>query len=231
MYKKICAISLSTILFISGTILWIKAGDVSIRSHLETTQETILEHSVSSTVVVKYADPVKKEGGMGSGVVISSDGYILTVYHNLMKGEVKNYTINLYDDPLDYKFEIIAISKDQDLALLKLKKLPKNGIHYIEMAKSDTVRVGSTVYIIGNPFGMTWTISKGIVSMAHRMMQDGDYIQTDASMTFGNSGGPIINENGEIVGIVRMMVIAPNSSLGLGITIERCEKFLNNISK
>ncbi len=138
--------------------------------------------------------------GTGSGVIISQDGYIVTNSHVIKGASSIEVTLN---NKQKYDAELIGSDKDTDIALLKIninKKLP-----YIPFANSDVIRVGEWVLAVGNPYNLTSTVTAGIVSAKGRDL-DGNttidsFIQTDAAVNPGNSGGALVNIRGELVGI------------------------------
>ena len=143
--------------------------------------------------IVTY-DKSGSEYALGTGFVISSDGKIVTNYHVIEDAYSADITIN------DKKYSIasvLAYDADIDLAVLKIDA---NGLTAATICKSP-VSVGSTVYAIGSSRGMTNTYSQGIVTYADRVIDDISYVQHDASITHGNSGGPLINVYGEVIGI------------------------------
>lgn len=150
---------------------------------------------------------------LGSGFFVSSDGYILTNRHvvdNMSKISVTTY------DHVNYTADLVTTADKLDLALLKI-----SGQHHTLLPMGDATRltVGDTVYIVGNPRGLSFSMSKGIVSSAGRSINGLVYIQSDASINPGNSGGPMINSNSEIVGINTLIVSQSGGSEGLGFTL------------
>jgi S1-C subfamily serine protease len=149
--------------------------------------------------------------GLGSGFVYNTDGYVVTNYH-----VVEGATDLEVDFPSGYKTRgtIKATDLDSDLAVIKVKA-PEEQLHPVPLGDSDTVKVGQTVVAIGNPFGLNNTMTMGIISAKGRTMDSmrqtddggfystGDILQTDASINPGNSGGPLLNLNGEVVGLNR----------------------------
>ncbi|NUQ23964.1 MAG: Do family serine endopeptidase [Saprospiraceae bacterium] len=138
----------------------------------------------------------------GSGVIITPDGYIVTNNHVVEDGDQVEVTLN---DKREYKADIIGIDPSTDLALLKIKgkEMP-----YLDLGNSDSLRVGEWVLAVGNPFNLESTVTAGIVSAKGRSIdilegQDRieSFIQTDAAVNPGNSGGALVNTNGELVGI------------------------------
>ena len=141
----------------------------------------------------------------GSGVLISSDGYVVTNNHVVEDGDDIEVTLN---DQRDYEASVIGIDPSTDLALLKLKGADLSGLPYLQFGNSDSLRVGEWVLAVGNPFNLESTVTAGIVSAKGRSIDilDDDYriesfIQTDAAVNPGNSGGALVNTNGELIGI------------------------------
>ena len=157
---------------------------------------TIWEHffgSAPSTYPVQAA---------GSGVIISSDGYIVTNNHVVEDAAKVTITLN---DKREYEGEIIGTDPASDLALLKIKE---TRLPYLTFANSDSVRIGEWVLAIGNPMGLNSTVTAGIISAKARQLSTGRgnagdevYLQTDAAVNSGNSGGALVNASGQLVGI------------------------------
>ncbi|WP_320169150.1 DegQ family serine endoprotease [Maridesulfovibrio sp.] len=157
----------------------------------------------------------RKTGSLGSGFIISDDGYIVTNNHVVASAdEIK---VKLQNDGRDYTAKLIGRDKETDLALLKIeadKKLP-----HLDFADSEKAQVGEWVLAIGNPFGLGHTVTKGIISAKGRIIGAGpfdNFIQTDASINPGNSGGPLIDMNGKVVGI-NTAIIASGQGIGFAI--------------
>ena len=156
------------------------------------------------------------ERSLGSGVVISSDGYILTNNH-----VVENATkiIVKFNSEKEYTAEVVGADPPTDVALIKIdaENLPS-----IEVADSDALRIGDQVMAIGNPFGVGQTVTLGIVSALGRnigLMDYSDLIQTDASINPGNSGGALVNMNGQLVGMNAAILSRSGGSQGVGFAI------------
>jgi serine protease Do len=153
--------------------------------------------------------------GAGSGVIISRDGYILTNNH-VVEG-AKEVLVTL-DDGRELEAEIVGLDPKTDLAVLKIEG---NDLPGAAMGDSDGLRVGDHVMAIGNPFGLSHTVTSGIVSAKDRVIGAGPYdafIQTDASINPGNSGGPLFNMKGEVVGI-NTAIIARGQGIGFAIPV------------
>ncbi|HEX6195440.1 MAG TPA: trypsin-like peptidase domain-containing protein [Jiangellaceae bacterium] len=167
--------------------------------------------------------------GSGSGVIISSDGQIMTNAHVAAAGEGGTLTVTFHDGS-EAEAEVIGMDEETDIAVLQAEGV--SGLEPAEFGNSDNVSVGSEVIAFGSPLGLEGTVTRGIVSALHRPVQAGDArqpgeqtlfeaIQTDASINPGNSGGPLVNTTGEVVGINTAIAAPPGSqgSIGLGFAI------------
>jgi len=148
----------------------------------------------------RMAEAQLQETGLGSGVIVSADGYILT--NNHVAQNVETLLVRLLDRR-ELEAKVIGRDPDTDLALLKIDA---NNLSYVEFADSDSVEVGEWLLAIGSPFGFSNTVTSGIVSAKGRSGIGGlqgyqDFIQTDAAVNPGNSGGPMLNLEGKIIGI------------------------------
>jgi|UniRef100_A0A7V6DQH9 serine protease Do len=154
--------------------------------------------------------------GAGSGVIISTDGYVLTNNH-VIEG-AKEVTVTLSDHQ-EYKARIVGRDPKTDLAVLKIEG--KGPFPAATLGDSDNLKVGDWVIAIGNPFGLNNTVTSGIVSAKGRVIGAGPYdnfIQTDASINPGNSGGPLFNMQGEVVGI-NTAIISQGQGIGFAIPV------------
>ena len=157
-----------------------------------------------------------KRTATGSGVIISNDGYIVTNNHVVEGADELTVTLN---DNREFSARIIGTDKTTDLALIKIdgKSLPA-----ISIANSDGLKVGEWVLAVGNPLGLNNTVTAGIVSAKARSL-DGNgiqsFIQTDAAINQGNSGGALVNTRGELVGINAMLASPTGSNIGYGFAI------------
>ena len=157
-----------------------------------------------------------KQQGAGSGVIISQDGYIVT--NNHVVGGADEILVKLNDNT-EYKGRIIGLDETTDLALVKVeaKNLPA-----ITIGNSDDLKIGQWVLAVGNPFNLTSTVTAGIVSAKARSLGANgveSFIQTDAAINAGNSGGALVNERGELVGINAMLYSQTGSYSGYGFAI------------
>ncbi len=158
----------------------------------------------------------ERRSGSGSGFFISADGYILTNNH-VVQDAVK---VKIYDiDKKEYTAKIIGTDPKTDLALLKISV---QGVPFIPLGDSNAIEVGEWVLAIGNPFDQDLTVTSGIISAKGRqlgMAQYEDFLQTDAAINMGNSGGPLINMRGEAIGINSTILTPSQGSIGIGFAI------------
>ena len=158
-----------------------------------------------------------KRQGSGSGFVIRQDGVILT--NNHVVEDAKEITVTLTDKQ-EYAAKVLGRDPKTDLAVLKIE--PKGELPVAKLGDSDNLQVGDWVMAIGNPFGLSNTVTAGIVSAKGRVIGAGPYdnfIQTDASINPGNSGGPLYNEGGEVVGINSAIYSQSGGNIGIGFAI------------
>ncbi len=153
---------------------------------------------------------------LGSGVVISEDGYILTANHVVEKASKIRVS---FQGNEEYEAEIVGADPQTDVALIKVDK---KDLPYLELGNSDALRIGEEVMAIGNPFGVGQTVTKGIVSAKGRSIGLIDYedlIQTDATINPGNSGGALVNMYGELVGMNTAILSRSGGSQGIGFAV------------
>ena len=158
-----------------------------------------------------------KRAAAGSGVIISADGYIVT--NNHVVDGADELTVSLNEGSKEYSARVIGADKTTDLALIKIdgKNLPA-----IAIANSDDVKVGEWVLAVGNPLGLNNTVTAGIISAKARTLGANgveSFIQTDAAINQGNSGGALVNTRGELVGINAMLASPTGSNIGYGFAI------------
>ncbi len=174
----------------------------------------------------------KDTGGSGSGVVIHKDGFIITNYHVVDGAKKLTVTFDTQYDSKTYPAEVVSFVKQEDLALLKIvgdREFPT-----IPLGTSKDLMLGETVIAIGNPAGQTHSVNQGIISGLHRnetiptafgTLKFDDLIQTDAAINPGNSGGPLLNINGELIGINNAM--NPNAqNIGFAIPVDQVKRVL-----
>jgi serine protease Do len=169
--------------------------------------------------------------GSGSGVVILKEGFIITNYHVVKGAKTIQVSFDKQYDSDEYPATVVSFVEQEDLALLKINRT--SDFPTIPLGTSSDLMPGETVVAIGNPYGQTYTVSTGIVSGLHRNVQmpaEGlafdDLIQTDASINFGNSGGPLLNINGELIGI-NSAINAQAQNIGFAIPVDRVKSVLD----
>lgn len=155
---------------------------------------------------------------LGSGVIVSNDGYIVTNNHVVDGADVIKVTIA--GQKKEYKAKVIGKDKKSDLAIIKIDAKDLNAVTFYN---SDKVKVGDVVFALGNPFGVGETITQGIVSATGRsgvgIVEYEDFIQTDASINPGNSGGALINSAGQLIGINSAIISRTGGNVGIGFAI------------
>jgi S1-C subfamily serine protease len=172
--------------------------------------------------------------GQGSGFILNKDGLILTNNHVIENGQ--KVEVTLYDKH-QYKARVVTVDKGHDLALLKIDA--PNLVPATLAETSTGLTVGQQVYAIGNPFGLSGTMTRGIISAIRSVRgPEGnpieDAIQTDASINPGNSGGPLLNSRGEVIGITTMIAsngVDQSSGIGFAIPINTAKAVLDDFAK
>lgn len=158
-----------------------------------------------------------QEGALGSGFVISADGLIVTNDHVITGADEINA---VFADGRTLRAELIGTDEATDVAVLKVEQ--DDPFPFVDFADSESAEVGDWVMAIGNPFGFGGSVSVGIVSARNRDINSGNYdnyIQTDAAINSGNSGGPLFNLNGEVLGVNTAIITPTGGSVGLGFSI------------
>jgi S1-C subfamily serine protease len=160
--------------------------------------------------------------GAGTGWVWNDEGYIITNFHVVQQGQ--KFKISFQNDKEQYDAEVVGVEPSKDVAVLKLKKKPKNLIP-AKVGSSKGLMVGQKTVAIGNPFGLDHTMTTGIVSATGRSIEGiggvkiRNMIQTDASINPGNSGGPLLNSKGQVIGMNTMIFSNSGSSAGVGFAV------------
>ena len=165
----------------------------------------------------------RETGSLGSGFIISADGYIVTNNHLIQgadgQGTVDTVTVTM-TDRREYTARIVGRDAPSDLALLKIDA---NNLPHVSWGDSARVRVGDWIVAIGNPYGLGGTVTAGIISALHRGITGvgayDRYIQTDASINMGNSGGPMFDMAGNVIGINSALISPTGASVGIGLAI------------
>jgi serine protease Do len=190
---------------------------------------TTIEQNVArfGEAVVMVATPQ----AIGSGFLINEDGYLITNYHviareTLIKTTVFHRGAGGFEQKRYDKVRIIAIHPYADLALLKIEEADRP-FAYVHMGDLRRVTVGETVFAIGNPLGLTRSVSQGIVSATNRDLEGQLYIQTTTDLNPGNSGGPLFNLAGEVIGVTSRVIVS-YGGLNLAIPVDVVRRFIEN---
>ena len=169
-----------------------------------------------------------KQTSLGSGVVIRPDGYILTNQHVVLRGGQVKVTLS---DDRDFSAQLVGADSDSDLAVLKVDS--DAPLPHVTMGDSADLMIGETVIAIGNPFGLSHTVTTGVVSALGRALKTEDqtyydFIQTDASINPGNSGGPLLTLTGELIGI-NTAIYQKAQGIGFAIPINRARRIVGDL--
>ncbi|MEK6820611.1 MAG: trypsin-like peptidase domain-containing protein [Nanoarchaeota archaeon] len=178
----------------------------------------IIEQSVESIV------SIKTDAAQGSGFIISSDGYLITNAH-VLSGAHYAKALTYGDELKDAT--LIGYNLNFDIALLKIQ----GSYDYLQFGDSNSVRVGEKVIAVGNPYGLSFTVTEGIVSAVNRKGVNDlpFYIQTDVPLNPGNSGGPLIDKEGEVIGVTNFKV-GGAEALGFALDSNHAIEAVNNIA-
>ncbi len=181
----------------------------------------IYSNSVDSVVIIST------DTGQGTGFIIDEEGYIVTNYH-VIEGATR---AGIYTSDEEGPYQVALIGKDvfMDLALLKID----GDFEELELGDSKKIQVGEKVIAIGNPYGLQFSATSGSVSQVHRKGPNGleAYVQIDAAINPGNSGGPLINKQGEVIGIVNFKIGGEAEGLGFALESNYIKETTNEISE
>jgi serine protease Do len=158
-----------------------------------------------------------KTNSLGSGFIIDTSGIVVTNNHVIDGADEINVILN---DGTKIKADLVGVDKKTDLAVLKFK--PPKPLIAVKFGDSDKLRLGEWVIAIGNPFSLGGTVTAGIVSARNRDIASGpydNYIQTDAAINRGNSGGPLFNLDGEVIGVNTLIISPTGGSIGIGFAV------------
>jgi S1-C subfamily serine protease len=194
--------------------------------------------NITSTEVAYdfFYRPVPQQG-QGSGFILDKEGHILTTNHVIDGAQLVEVTLW---NKKKYKASVVGVDKSHDVALLQIRDA--QGLEPATLADSSNLLVGQRVYAIGNPFGFSGTMTRGMISAIRSIqMPSGnkidDAIQTDASINPGNSGGPLLNSRGDVIGITTMIATNPNGNadqsagIGFAIPIATAKAFLDDYAR
>ena len=178
----------------------------------------IIEDAIKSVVTIRT------DLSQGTGFIISQEGYVVTNYHVMQNA--KSAGIFTYEGTT-HSVQLIGYDSNLDIALLKIE----GDFEELKLGNSDEIQIGEKVIAIGNPLGLQFSVSEGIVSATHRQGPSGinAYIQTDAALNPGNSGGPLINTKGKVIGINNFKV-GEGESLGFALESNYIKDVINNIA-
>ena len=161
----------------------------------------------------------RRVSSLGSGFIIDATGFVVTNNHVITDADEVNIILN---DGSKLKAEVVGHDKKTDLALLKVTPEPGKPLKAVRFGDSEKLRLGEWVIAIGNPFSLGGSVSAGIVSARNRDIQSGpydNYIQTDAAINRGNSGGPLFNLEGEVIGVNTAIISPSGGSIGIGFAV------------
>jgi S1-C subfamily serine protease len=167
-------------------------------------------------------DTLEVPSGAGTGWVWNEEGYIITNFHVVQSGS--KLQVSFQNDNEQYEAEVVGVEPSKDVAVLKLKKRPKNIVPAI-VGSSKEILVGQKAIAIGNPFGLDHTMTSGSISALGRSIEGiagvkiRNMIQTDASINPGNSGGPLLDSQGRVIGMNTMIYSSSGSSAGVGFAV------------
>ena len=159
----------------------------------------------------------RKTNSLGSGFIVDTAGIVVTNNHVIADADEINVVMN---DGTKFKAELVGVDKKTDLAVLKFK--PTKPLVAVKFGDSDKLRLGEWVIAIGNPFSLGGSVTAGIVSARNRDISSGpydNYIQTDAAINRGNSGGPLFNLEGEVIGVNTLIISPSGGSIGIGFAV------------
>jgi Do/DeqQ family serine protease len=203
--------------------------------------EELVQYRVSSRAGDPFSDffgelferPRYRRGyavtSLGSGVIVSPEGYVLTNNHVVERGV--RFRLQLVDGR-ELGAKAVGTDPSSDLAVLKLEAQER--MPFAAPGRSDDLMIGETVIAIGNPFGLANTVTTGVVSAVHRNFKSGDrtlfdFIQTDASINPGNSGGPLLNIEGQLIGVNTAILGERNAGIGFAIPIDRAKRIAEDL--
>ncbi len=207
------------------TVTFLTINDKLKKTNSSETEYISIVNKVRNSIVA-----IGTEKTAGSGIIIREDGYILTNYHVISEIKENDKIQVLLIDKRIFSAKILGADDKSDIALLKINA---TNLPVANLGNSDAVKVGEKVIAIGNPFGFESTVTSGIISALHRdrgPTEYKDFIQTDASINPGNSGGPLINADGEVIGLNTFIVGGEKfSGLGFAIPINTAKTVIENL--
>jgi putative serine protease PepD len=195
------------------------SNDLTVGQIYKDTYKGVVEITVSTAQATPMGN--QQATAQGSGFVIDSDGHIVTNEHVVDKAQ--SVSVRFWNGST-YKASVVGTDPSTDLAVIKVDA-PSSVLHPLSLGDSNQVQVGDGVVAIGSPFGLEETVTSGIVSALHRQMQApndfsiNDSIQTDAAINHGNSGGPLLNSSGQVIGVNSQIAGQTGANVGIGFAI------------
>jgi S1-C subfamily serine protease len=192
------------------------------------TAKTATVYVTSTTVKRDWFYQPYAQQSLGSGFLVNDDGFILTNFHVISGSARLQVTLS---DQSQYVAHALDTDRADDLALIKIE--PKKKLSFLRLGDSDHIQVGQKVLAIGNPFGLEGTLTVGVISSIGRSIQSErtplkGMIQTDAAINGGNSGGPLLDSNGDVIGINTAILGETNLGIGFALPINRAKALLSD---
>ncbi len=199
----------------------VSTGGELLLNEFDSAISKVVEEITPSVVNIKVTIPVQdifgqtqEQEGIGSGVIYTTDGYIITNYH--VAADAEKIVVTLSDGS-EYPAKLVEANRITDVAVIKIEA---NGLKAANFTTVDNVKVGDVVIAVGSPFGLQQTVTLGIISAKERNITiPVNLIQTDAAINEGNSGGPLVDSNGQVIGINTLILSPSGASAGIGFAI------------
>lgn len=215
----------------STAIDFTEAAEKTVHAVVHVKNQTVSRGTLSMRDLMLGRAPLRQSIGTGSGVIISKDGYIVTNNHVIENSTALEVTLN---DNRTYKAEVIGTEPGSDIALIKIDV--DEDLPVVVFGDSDQAKIGEWVLAVGNPFNLTSTVTAGIISAKGRDLNERDqtqqnFIQTDAAVNPGNSGGALVNERGELIGI-NSAISSPNgvfAGYSFAVPSNNARKIINDL--
>lgn len=228
-------VSVSPVNYVANTSIagvdFTEAADKTVHAVVHVKNKTLARVRQSWSDLRSGRVPYREAIGSGSGVIITADGYIVTNNHVIDNARELEVTLN---NNKTYKAQLIGTEPNSDIALLKIDT--DEALPYIVFADSDQTKIGEWVLAVGNPFNLTSTVTAGIISAKGRDLDETDanvqsFIQTDAAVNPGNSGGALVNTNGELIGINTAIASKTGSYVGYSFAVpsNNARKIINDL--
>ena len=208
------------VFFLITTIFYASGSAQNLSEMFEKVKTSVVVIHVLSKQNTGMGNPYQQTdvGGLGSGMLVSEDGYILTAAH--VVNDAAEIMVQFYDGQ-QIPARVTHLANQADVALIKLQSPPENP-NVAKIGESDSVKIGDPVFVIGAPMGLEYSLSSGIISGRHDFNKmtdnfvEAEYFQTDAAINTGNSGGPVFNMQGEVIGIASAILTRSGGFEGIG---------------